>query len=190
MSEAQQPLTTAELIPGPLVAVSSTVHPSDGMDVIDSVYVQRTVMPHPCDKCPECASSWALSKLFVDAFSSELSEAYWSTAIPAASEAAILTKTKACRHYARGHCALGDDCNFAHSPAELRVKPTNICKTKMCDRGRSCRRVNCGYAHSEAELFSYDDAAMDEEMQQSSYVQYIEQMALLLSQEDMSAQSD
>ncbi|KAF4729883.1 hypothetical protein FOZ62_000995 [Perkinsus olseni] len=91
-----------------------------------------------------------------------------------------LEKTKACRHFVRGYCALGHQCRFAHHPSDLRFRPANLYSTKMCDRGRHCRRVNCGYAHAEAELFRVKEGCVDDESSQSPYVQYIDQMAVLL----------
>ncbi|EER16722.1 hypothetical protein Pmar_PMAR022569 [Perkinsus marinus ATCC 50983] len=96
-----------------------------------------------------------------------------------------LVKTKACRHFARGYCAFGDKCAFAHTVDELRVRPPNLCKTKLCDRGRNCRRPNCGYAHSKAELFHIEpdcpdikgaDDAMSDYYQD---LQYIEQLGVM-----------
>ncbi|KAF4676762.1 hypothetical protein FOL47_005183 [Perkinsus chesapeaki] len=92
-----------------------------------------------------------------------------------------LVKTKACRHFARGYCAFGDKCAFAHSADELRVRPGNLCKTKLCDRGRNCRRVNCGYAHSREELFRVDETqnVTDDMIQYYQDLQYIEQLGVI-----------
>ncbi|KAF4747862.1 hypothetical protein FOZ63_014086 [Perkinsus olseni] len=96
-----------------------------------------------------------------------------------------LVKTKACRHFARGYCAFGDKCAFAHTAEELRVRPPNLCKTKLCDRGRNCRRPNCGYAHSKAELFHVENSADpkgSDDFNLSDYyqdLQYIEQLGVM-----------
>ncbi|KAF4742586.1 hypothetical protein FOZ63_005431, partial [Perkinsus olseni] len=44
----------------------------------------------------------------------------------------------------------------------------------------SSSEINCGYAHAEAELFQLKEGCVDDESSQSPYVQYIDQMAVLL----------
>ncbi|CEM29796.1 unnamed protein product, partial [Vitrella brassicaformis CCMP3155] len=60
----------------------------------------------------------------------------------------FLRKTTMCRHWLKGMCALGSNCEFAHSKEELRKKPDWF-KTKRCKyfRRGQCRDPNCGFAH-------------------------------------------
>mmetsp|Transcript_52006 Transcript_52006/g.96265 ORF Transcript_52006/g.96265 Transcript_52006/m.96265 type:complete len:221 (-) Transcript_52006:191-853(-) len=45
---------------------------------------------------------------------------------------AQMKKTTLCRYYAKGKCALGAECNFAHSLDELQRAP-DLSKTRLCE---------------------------------------------------------
>lgn len=67
-------------------------------------------------------------------------------------EAPNLAKTQLCTRFMNGRCS-NDRCTYAHGEAEL-VKPPNF-KKKMCTwyaQGRCRNGVNCGFAHTSAEL--------------------------------------
>mmetsp|Transcript_110789 Transcript_110789/g.320167 ORF Transcript_110789/g.320167 Transcript_110789/m.320167 type:complete len:295 (-) Transcript_110789:198-1082(-) len=75
------------------------------------------------------------------------------TAPPQRQCAEAFKKTAICRYYPK--CHQGDQCKFAHTTGELRVRP-NLTKTRMCAGfydGR-CRlsASECGFAHGEADL--------------------------------------
>mmetsp|Transcript_58607 Transcript_58607/g.169630 ORF Transcript_58607/g.169630 Transcript_58607/m.169630 type:complete len:213 (-) Transcript_58607:777-1415(-) len=62
-------------------------------------------------------------------------------------------KTEMCRYYPK--CAKGQDCMYAHSEAELRVRP-NFTKTRMCTgyRHGRCKLLasECAFAHGREDL--------------------------------------
>lgn len=67
--------------------------------------------------------------------------------------AQVFKKTSICRYFPR--CHQGDQCKFAHTSEELRVRP-NLTKTRMCAGyfdGR-CRlsASECGFAHGDEDL--------------------------------------
>jgi len=69
--------------------------------------------------------------------------------------AALMKKTRFCKHYLRGHCRFGDKCAYAHQAVELVPKP-DLAKTRMCIHfaaGR-CRNERCFFAHGHQELQS------------------------------------
>ena len=65
-------------------------------------------------------------------------------------------KTTFCSFFARGGCNRGEDeCNFAHSTAEMRHKP-NFKKTRLCEEfmevGTCTNGLACSFAHGISEL--------------------------------------
>eukprot|EP00916_Digyalum_oweni_P006265 GHVL01010821.1.p1 GENE.GHVL01010821.1~~GHVL01010821.1.p1 ORF type:complete len:471 (+),score=94.11 GHVL01010821.1:21-1433(+) len=70
----------------------------------------------------------------------------------------VFSKIKMCLFYQQGQCRRGDQCQFAHSAAELRVAP-NLKKTKLCMTFQMglCKDSTCHFAHSLAELRSTGD---------------------------------
>eukprot|EP00928_Gymnodinium_smaydae_P086453 TRINITY_DN7057_c0_g2_i1.p1 TRINITY_DN7057_c0_g2~~TRINITY_DN7057_c0_g2_i1.p1 ORF type:complete len:192 (-),score=30.39 TRINITY_DN7057_c0_g2_i1:235-810(-) len=64
-----------------------------------------------------------------------------------------MQKTKLCTFHAKGKCAFGSACTYAHSPVEVRVMP-NLSKTKICTKWRrnACFNKKCKYAHGFGEL--------------------------------------
>eukprot|EP00928_Gymnodinium_smaydae_P083673 TRINITY_DN66901_c0_g1_i1.p1 TRINITY_DN66901_c0_g1~~TRINITY_DN66901_c0_g1_i1.p1 ORF type:complete len:213 (+),score=28.26 TRINITY_DN66901_c0_g1_i1:58-639(+) len=64
-----------------------------------------------------------------------------------------MQKTKLCTFHAKGKCAFGSECTYAHSPDQVRGMP-NLSKTKLCTKWRrnSCYNKNCKYAHGFEEL--------------------------------------
>eukprot|EP00928_Gymnodinium_smaydae_P027217 TRINITY_DN2110_c0_g1_i1.p1 TRINITY_DN2110_c0_g1~~TRINITY_DN2110_c0_g1_i1.p1 ORF type:complete len:260 (+),score=13.76 TRINITY_DN2110_c0_g1_i1:87-782(+) len=64
-----------------------------------------------------------------------------------------LQKTKMCTFHAKGKCAFGSKCTFAHDPIEVQAAP-NLSKTKMCSKWKrsACWKENCMYAHGVSDL--------------------------------------
>lgn len=73
----------------------------------------------------------------------------------AVGECQVLDKTKFCKFYARGRCARGKACSFAHGSEELLTAP-DLHKTQLCaDYARDglCRRgARCKFAHGVEQL--------------------------------------
>ncbi|CAK9008351.1 unnamed protein product [Durusdinium trenchii] len=71
-----------------------------------------------------------------------------------------LKRTKICRFWVFGRCALGDDCNFAHSKDDLQEQP-NLVATELCfqfmSRGTCRRGADCTFAHGVSELRAIDE---------------------------------
>ncbi|EEA06374.1 zinc finger, CCCH type domain-containing protein [Cryptosporidium muris RN66] len=68
-------------------------------------------------------------------------------------------KTKKCPWFAVGRCRMDKDCNWAHSPDELRPS-VDLTRTKLCDRQLKegeCKDPQCRYAHSRKELRATSD---------------------------------
>jgi len=67
----------------------------------------------------------------------------------------VLDKTKMCKFHARGRCARGKACSFAHGVDELLTAP-NLHKTQLCAdfaRDGQCRRgARCKFAHGVGQL--------------------------------------
>jgi len=64
-----------------------------------------------------------------------------------------LVKTSFCKHFMRGYCRYGSNCNYAHQSQELQPKP-NLFKTKLCSNFVAgwCANENCTYAHGVNDL--------------------------------------
>lgn len=66
-----------------------------------------------------------------------------------------LEYTAMCTFFAAGKCLRGKDCQFAHSPSQIRAKP-DLSRTSLCHdfmRKKSCKNGDqCRYAHGEKEL--------------------------------------
>jgi len=69
-------------------------------------------------------------------------------------------KTKMCPYFPRGRCRRGNECNYAHSKAELRPSPS-LRKTRLCERWREgvcpLPASACPFAHGEEDLHSTED---------------------------------
>lgn len=67
----------------------------------------------------------------------------------------FLHKTEMCKFYPKGKCTRGEECNFAHDPSELKVKP-DLLKTRLCRsfiKSGFCRSAaDCKFAHGLHEL--------------------------------------
>ena len=66
-----------------------------------------------------------------------------------------LEYTAMCTFFAAGKCLRGKECQFAHSPSQIRAKP-DLSRTSLCHdfmRKKSCKNGDrCRYAHGEKEL--------------------------------------
>jgi len=64
-------------------------------------------------------------------------------------------KTRMCRAFQEGRCALGEACRFAHSQTQL-VSMPDLTKTKLCLNffRKKCQDPNCKFAHGHDELRS------------------------------------
>eukprot|EP00922_Rhytidocystis_sp_ex-Travisia-forbesii_P072378 GHVS01107909.1.p1 GENE.GHVS01107909.1~~GHVS01107909.1.p1 ORF type:complete len:524 (+),score=94.24 GHVS01107909.1:571-2142(+) len=68
-------------------------------------------------------------------------------------------KTKLCPMFLEGHCASGEQCDYAHCVEELRVIP-DLRRTKLCPKsikGYRCSDENCSFAHNPTELRACDN---------------------------------
>eukprot|EP00930_Biecheleria_cincta_P102820 TRINITY_DN9464_c0_g2_i2.p1 TRINITY_DN9464_c0_g2~~TRINITY_DN9464_c0_g2_i2.p1 ORF type:complete len:728 (-),score=117.71 TRINITY_DN9464_c0_g2_i2:50-2152(-) len=65
-------------------------------------------------------------------------------------------KVVPCRHWAKGFCQMGDECGFAHDPANKGTDNSGFLKTKLCtffaEMGSCHRGAGCTFAHGEEEL--------------------------------------
>jgi hypothetical protein len=72
----------------------------------------------------------------------------------------LLQKTALCVDFHYDVCELGDSCDFAHGPSELRRRPVLV-KTSLCsDWQLGCCNTsskNCIYAHGRSELSATSD---------------------------------
>jgi len=63
--------------------------------------------------------------------------------------------TRMCKHFRTKRCFMGNNCNFAHSEEELRVRP-NLEGTGLCyqfmSKGHCKRGADCTFAHGKKEL--------------------------------------
>ncbi|CAK0794491.1 unnamed protein product, partial [Prorocentrum cordatum] len=81
--------------------------------------------------------------------------------------ARLLRKTRLCVHYAKGHCARGEDCGFAHGSGDVRTAP-DFSHTRPCRsfaRARRCRQGDaCRFAHDPGKMLPWkcSGAARDE----------------------------
>jgi len=69
-------------------------------------------------------------------------------------QAQQLFKTEMCKFFMQGRCDSGDNCSYAHSPSDLRIKP-NLEKTSKCKniiKFGVCNDESCRFAHTEEEL--------------------------------------
>ncbi|KNA00302.1 hypothetical protein PVNG_06582 [Plasmodium vivax North Korean] len=65
-----------------------------------------------------------------------------------------LYKTQLCSFYAKGICARGNKCSWAHGELDVRPMP-KFYKTRMCYTflsGSYCEASKCTFAHTEEEL--------------------------------------
>jgi hypothetical protein len=63
-------------------------------------------------------------------------------------------KTVLCRYFAKGACQYGDQCTFAHGPADMRKPGVKKLKTKLCKNfaAGDCKWGDrCNFAHGEEE---------------------------------------
>eukprot|EP01053_Blabericola_migrator_P001779 Blabericola_migrator_1__1778@NODE_1480_length_4456_cov_88_006380_g971_i0_p1_GENE_NODE_1480_length_4456_cov_88_006380_g971_i0NODE_1480_length_4456_cov_88_006380_g971_i0_p1_ORF_typecomplete_len466_score58_17zfCCCH/PF00642_24/1_7e05zfCCCH/PF00642_24/5zfCCCH/PF00642_24/1_2e06zfCCCH_3/PF15663_5/7_1e07zfCCCH_3/PF15663_5/0_068Torus/PF16131_5/0_00083Torus/PF16131_5/1_3e03Torus/PF16131_5/2_5e05zfCCCH_4/PF18044_1/0_029zfCCCH_4/PF18044_1/78zfCCCH_4/PF18044_1/0_0012zf_CCCH_4/PF18345_1/1_5e03zf_CCCH_4/PF1834 len=68
-------------------------------------------------------------------------------------------KTKMCPWFSQGRCRLGDACNWAHHPSEVRVS-VDLSRTKLCHHlttGGKCMNPSCRFAHRREELRATTD---------------------------------
>ena len=65
--------------------------------------------------------------------------------------------TQMCRYFRANRCHMGNECNFAHSPEELRKAPSLV-GTKLCfqfsSKGQCSKGAACNFAHGKEELQS------------------------------------
>ena len=65
--------------------------------------------------------------------------------------------TQMCRYFRANRCHLGNECNFAHTPEELRKAPSLV-GTKLCfqfsSKGQCSKGAACNFAHGKEELQS------------------------------------
>merc|ERR1719364_78736 len=69
-------------------------------------------------------------------------------------QAQQLFKTEMCKFFMQGRCDSGDNCSYAHSPSDLRIKP-NLEKTSKCKniiKFGVCNDESCRFAHSKTEM--------------------------------------
>ncbi|CAK0831293.1 unnamed protein product, partial [Prorocentrum cordatum] len=72
--------------------------------------------------------------------------------------ARFLHKTRMCVYHAKGHCARGEECSFAHGSGDLRTVP-DFSYTQPCQgfaRTGKCRRGDaCTFAHAPGKLLPW-----------------------------------
>ncbi|KAK7405003.1 hypothetical protein VNO78_06121 [Psophocarpus tetragonolobus] len=56
-----------------------------------------------------------------------------------------------CPEYRRGHCSLGDSCEYSHGVFECWLHPSRY-RTEACKDGKNCKRKVCFFAHTRSQL--------------------------------------